>query len=92
MGIGNAHAIAERPRSAARTICDRMLPAMTITRGDLSVRTESRGAHWISWVTRGDSDKPLDSVILVGQTRDEAEMQANAWADKLAADPVLVRS
>ena len=65
---------------------------MTTDRAGLSIRTESHGAHWISWVTRGDSDQPLDSVILVGQTRDEAEMQARTWADKLAADPVLIRS
>ena len=92
MGIGNRHAIEEPPRGAATTICDTIRPAMTITRGDLSVRTESRGAHWISWVTRGATATPLDAVILVGQTQDEAEMQANAWADKLAADPVLIRS
>lgn len=65
---------------------------MTISREDLSIRTESRSAHWIAWITRGESDKPLDSVILVGQTRDEAEMQAQTWADKLAADPALIRS
>ena len=68
------------------------LTAMPIDRMDLEVKTESRGAHWISWVTRGASNKPLDSVILVGQTRDEAESQARTWADKLAADPVLIRS
>jgi len=65
---------------------------MTIDRNDLDIRTESRGAHWISWVTRADSDKPLDSIILVGQTCEEAVSQANTWADKLAADPVLIRS
>jgi hypothetical protein len=65
---------------------------MMIDRSDLQIRTETRGAHWISWVTRGTSNTPLDSVILVGQTRDEAESQARAWADKLAADPVLIRS
>ena len=65
---------------------------MTIDRTDFDIKTESRGAHWIAWVTRGTSDTPLDSVILVGQTRDEAESQARTWADKLAADPVLIRS
>ena len=66
--------------------------AMTTNRMDFDIKTESRGAHWIAWVTRGASDKPLDSVILVGQTRDEAEAEARMWADKLAADPVLIRS
>ena len=65
---------------------------MTIDSTDLTIATESRGAHWIAWVARRGSDTPLDSVILVGQTRDEAESQARRWADKLAADPVLIRS
>ena len=65
---------------------------MTTNRTDFDIKTESRGAHWIAWVTRGASDKPIDSVILVGQTRDEAEADARIWADKLAADPVLIRS
>ena len=59
---------------------------------DFDIKTESRGAHWIAWVTRGASDKPLNSVILVGQTRDEAKSRAYTWADKLAADPMLIRS
>ena len=66
--------------------------AMTTDRMDFAIKTESRGAHWIAWVTRGASDTPLDSVILVGQTRDEAESKARTWADKLAADLVLIRS
>ena len=64
---------------------------MIVDRTDFEIKTESRGAHWIAWLTRGSSDQPLDSIILVGQTRDEAESQARAWADKLAADPVLIR-
>ena len=52
---------------------------MTPDRTDLEIKTESRGAHWIAWVTRGASEKPLDSVILVGQTRDEAESHARTW-------------
>lgn len=58
----------------------------------LGIRTASRGAHWIAWVTRGDSGEPLDSVILVGRTEAEAEAEARTWADRLAADPVLIRS
>jgi hypothetical protein len=59
---------------------------------DFEIRSESRGARWVAWLTLNGSDKPLDSVLLVGQTRDEAESQARTWADKLAADPVLIRS
>ncbi len=65
---------------------------MMAYRMDFDIMTESRGANWIAWVTRGASDKPLDSFILVGQTRDEAESKARTWADKIAADPVLIRS
>jgi hypothetical protein len=65
---------------------------MMTNRMDFDIKTESRGAHWIASVTQGVSDKPLDSIILVGQTRDEAESEARTWADKLAADPVLLRS
>ena len=65
---------------------------MTTDRKDFDIKTESRGAHWIAWVTRVTSDAPIDSVILVGQTRDEAESRACTWADKLAADPMLIRS
>ena len=65
---------------------------MTNNQSGFDIKTESRGSHWIAWVTRGTGDTPLDSVILVGQTRDEAESQAQTWADKLAADPVLIRS
>ena len=59
---------------------------------NFGIKTESRGARWVAWVTRGDSDKPLDSVLLCGQTKDEAESNARAWADRLAADPMLIRS
>ena len=65
---------------------------MTLDRTDFDIKTESRSAHWIAWVTRGTSDKALGSVILVGQTRDEAESHARIWLEKLAADPVLIRS
>ena len=58
---------------------------------DFKIKTESRGAHWIAWVTRGGSDEPVDSVILVGQTHDEAESHAHTWADRINADPLLIR-
>ncbi len=69
-----------------------MTQSVATDRRDFHIKSESRGAHWISWVTRGASDTPLDSVILVGQTRDDAEAEARTWADKLAADPALIRS
>ena len=65
---------------------------MTDVTPQLRIKTECRGAHWISWVTRDDNEQPLDSVILVGQTEEEASTQALTWAEKLVADPVLIRS
>lgn len=44
-----------------------------------AVRSEARGPHWVAWVP-DESGKPLRSVILVGQTREEAETRAQAWA------------
>ena len=58
---------------------------------DFKIKTESRGAHWIAWATRGSSDEPVNSVILVGQTHDEAESHARAWVDRINADPLLIR-
>ena len=65
---------------------------MTTDSIQLDIRTASRGAHWIAWVTRDGSDKPLDSVILVGRTQADAEAEARTWADRLVADPALIRS
>lgn len=48
-----------------------------------AVRTEARGPHWVAWVP-DDTGKPVNSVILVGQTQEEAETRARAWADALA--------
>ncbi len=44
------------------------------------VRSEARGSHWIAWVCRGGDPKPHRSVILIGQTQEEAEANARKWA------------
>ena len=43
------------------------------------IRSEARGPHWIAWVAQPDG-KPVHSIVLVGQTRDEAEARARRWA------------
>jgi hypothetical protein len=48
-----------------------------------AVHSEARGPHWVAWVPDG-TGKPLNSVILVGQTQEEAETRARAWADAFA--------
>jgi len=45
----------------------------------VAVRSEERGPHWVAWVP-DENGKPSGSVILVGQTREEAETRARAWA------------
>lgn len=54
-------------------------PART---GSYEIHSEERGPHWIAWVTRGGSTKPEGSVVLVGETQEEAESRARAWAEK----------
>ena len=43
------------------------------------IHTEARGPHWISWISLPGSNKPERSIILIGKTREEAELRARAW-------------
>ena len=52
---------------------------MTERNTSAAVRSEARGPHWVAWVP-DENGKPSGSVILVGQTREEAEARARAWA------------
>jgi len=56
-----------------------------------TVHCEQRSGHWTSWVTADDKTTVAGSVVLVGQTQEEAEINARQWADRLAADPRLLR-
>lgn len=56
---------------------------MTSTDGaSFQVHSEAHGPHWVAWVTRGDSDQPDHSVVLVARTKEEAETRAREWAEK----------
>jgi hypothetical protein len=46
------------------------------------VRSEAHGPHWVAWIVRGNDGRPAGSVLLVGQTKEEAERRARAWADQ----------
>ena len=48
------------------------------------VRSEAKAAHWIAWVVRSGHDTPEGSVVLVGQTQEEAETRARQWAENRA--------
>jgi predicted RNase H-like HicB family nuclease len=44
-----------------------------------TVRSELRGGHWVAWVPDANG-KPERSIVLVGETREEAEERAREWA------------
>ncbi len=47
--------------------------------GGDSIRSEARGPHWVAWVADTNGN-PRDSVVLVGETQEEAEERARRWA------------
>jgi len=55
---------------------------MTTTSGSYQVHSEARGPHWIAWISRDGSGKPERSVVLVAETREIAEENARAYAEK----------
>jgi hypothetical protein len=46
--------------------------------GGGNIRSEARGPHWVAWVADPEG-KPVDAVVLVGETREEAEERARKW-------------
>jgi hypothetical protein len=53
---------------------------MATASGAYQIHSEAHGPHWIAWVSRDGSGKPDRSVILVAETREEAEKRAERWA------------
>ena len=53
--------------------------------GEFLIRSEARGPHWIAWLTRGGSEKPVNAVVLVGETREEAETRAREYERQITA-------
>jgi hypothetical protein len=51
--------------------------------GGFQIRSEAHGPHWIAWVVGAGQEKPLNAVVLVGQTREEAETRARRWAEQM---------
>ena len=49
----------------------------------VEILSEAHGPHWVAWVARGGDRKPIGSVLLVGQTRQEAEERARRWAESI---------
>jgi hypothetical protein len=42
------------------------------------VRSAARGRHWVAWVP-DDTGRPQNAVVLVAETREEAERRARDW-------------
>ena len=59
---------------------------------NFTIHCEQRAGHWTSWVTAGNDTTAAGAVVLVGQTQEEAETNAQQWAERLSADPRLLRS
>jgi hypothetical protein len=57
---------------------------MTTSSGDVQIHSEARGPHWIAWVSRDGSGKPERAVVLVAETREQAEERARRWAEQTA--------
>jgi broad specificity phosphatase PhoE len=53
--------------------------------GRFSVHSEARGPHWIAWLTRDPETRPVRDVVVVGETRQEAESRARAWLEEAQA-------
>ncbi len=51
----------------------------TTDAGRFSIHSEARGPHWIAWLTREPETRPVRDVVLVGETREEAESRARSW-------------
>jgi len=58
-----------------------MADSVTTPTGVFEIHSEAHGPHWIAWLARSGDDKPERSVVLVGETREEAEARARQWAE-----------
>ncbi len=56
-----------------------------------AIHSEARAGHWVAWVTSTEEPKPVGSVILPGQTQEEAESNAKIWLERLIKDSSLLR-
>ncbi len=46
------------------------------------VHSEVRGSHWIAWISRDGSGKPDRSVVIVANSKEEAEKRAERWGQR----------
>ena len=66
------------------TFSEEMTPAGD-PRDPYEIRSAARGPHWIAWIVCAGSeqpDRPHRAVVLVGETREEAEARARLFAEQ----------
>ena len=56
---------------------------MSANIGPYEIHSAARGPHWIAWLTRDGGQLPDRSVVIVGETKEEAEARAKAWAESI---------
>lgn len=56
-----------------------MSEKVTTSTGRFSVHSEAHGPHWVAWLTRDPETSPVRNVVLIGETREEAESRARTW-------------
>jgi len=54
--------------------------------GPYAIHSAPRGPHWIAWITRGGSEKPDRSIVIIGETQEEAETRARLFAEQQPSD------
>jgi hypothetical protein len=60
-----------------------MAETITTRHGTFEIRSEAHGPHWVAWLARTSDGPPEQAVLLVGQTRSEAEARARQWGERL---------
>ncbi len=56
-----------------------------------TIHSEARAGHWVAWITSTEGPEPIGSVILPGQTQEEAESNARLWMERVTKDSSLLR-
>ena len=60
-----------------------MAETITTRQGTFEIRSEAHGPHWVAWLARTSDGPPEQAVLLVAQTRTEAEARARQWGERL---------
>ena len=58
---------------------------VTTPTGAFTVHSEARGPHWVAWMSSGADARPVRDVIVVGETREEAETRVKTWIEDARA-------